>query len=137
MTSKGLIRPLLAFVALVGIATAQDVPQPIKDALKRADDAIAKIIAVPDKDRTFDNTLGALDEINIANVKNLKLVFSRSTGVLRGHEAAPVVAGGMMFIVTPYPNVLLALDLTRPIRHPLGLKRRRVPALPANPAANP
>jgi hypothetical protein len=29
------------------------------------------------------------------------------------------------------------LDLTRSIRHPLGLKRRRIPALPGNPAANP
>jgi thimet oligopeptidase len=45
-------------------AAAQDVPQNIKDALKRADDAIAKIIAVPDGQRTFDNTMGAFDDLS-------------------------------------------------------------------------
>jgi lanthanide-dependent methanol dehydrogenase len=37
-----------------------------------------------------------------------------STGVVRGHEAAPIVAESTMFIVGPYPNTLFALDLTRP-----------------------
>jgi lanthanide-dependent methanol dehydrogenase len=31
--------------------------------------------------------------------------------VLRGHEAAPIVVGDTMYIVTPYPNLLHALDL--------------------------
>lgn len=44
-------------------AVAQDVPQNVKDAIKRADEGIAKIIAIPDKDRTFDNTVGALDKL--------------------------------------------------------------------------
>lgn len=56
----------------------------------------------------------ALEDINAANVRNLKLVFSHPTGVSRGHEAAPIVAGGTMFVVTPYPNVVLAFDLTQP-----------------------
>ncbi len=55
-----------------------------------------------------------LADINAASVKNLKLAFNFSTGVVRGHEAAPVVVGGTMYIVTPYPNILYALDLTRP-----------------------
>jgi PQQ-dependent dehydrogenase (methanol/ethanol family) len=55
-----------------------------------------------------------LDQISVANVANLKLAWSFSTGVLRGHEAAPIVANNTMFIVTPYPNVVYALDLTRP-----------------------
>lgn len=45
--------------------SAQDVPTEIRDALKRADEAVAKIIAIPDKDRTFENTLGALDAISV------------------------------------------------------------------------
>jgi thimet oligopeptidase len=49
----------------VAIAQAQEVPQTIKDALKRADDAVAKIIAIPDSQRTFENTVGALDEISV------------------------------------------------------------------------
>jgi len=52
-------------------------------------------------------------QINAGNVKTLRLAFTFSTGVLRGHEAAPIVADGTMFIVTPYPNVVYALDLGR------------------------
>jgi PQQ-dependent dehydrogenase (methanol/ethanol family) len=55
-----------------------------------------------------------LVQITAANVKTLKLAFTFSTGVVRGHEAAPVVVGNTMYIVTPYPNILYALDLTRP-----------------------
>jgi PQQ-dependent dehydrogenase (methanol/ethanol family) len=56
----------------------------------------------------------ALDEINSANVSNLQVAFAFSTGVDRGQEAAPIVANNTMFIVTPYPNVVFALDLTKP-----------------------
>ncbi|PYS52837.1 MAG: PQQ-dependent dehydrogenase, methanol/ethanol family [Acidobacteria bacterium] len=56
----------------------------------------------------------ALDQINADNVKNLKLAWSFSTGVLRGHEAAPIVVNNTMYVVTPYPNTLYALDLTQP-----------------------
>ncbi|PYS70500.1 MAG: PQQ-dependent dehydrogenase, methanol/ethanol family [Acidobacteria bacterium] len=53
-----------------------------------------------------------LSEINSENVKNLSLAWSFSTGVTRGHEAAPLVVNDTMFVVTPYPNILYALDLT-------------------------
>ncbi|MEK0085202.1 methanol/ethanol family PQQ-dependent dehydrogenase [Benzoatithermus flavus] len=56
----------------------------------------------------------ALDEINADNVRDLSVAFTFSTGVERGHEAAPLVTGGTMFVVTPYPNHVYALDLTRP-----------------------
>lgn len=55
-----------------------------------------------------------LAQINAGNVKDLKLAFTFSTGVLRGHEAAPLVVNNTMYIVTPYPNYLYALDLTKP-----------------------
>jgi PQQ-dependent dehydrogenase (methanol/ethanol family) len=55
-----------------------------------------------------------LDEINTDNVKQLRLAWTFSTGVLRGHEAAPLVVNNTMYIVTPYPNILYALDLTQP-----------------------
>ncbi|MFC7400578.1 methanol/ethanol family PQQ-dependent dehydrogenase [Chelatococcus sp. GCM10030263] len=55
-----------------------------------------------------------LAEINAENVKNLQVAFTFSTGVNRGQEAAPLVVGGTMYIVTPYPNILYALDLTKP-----------------------
>src|SRR5579862_8624478 len=61
-----LLKSSLAVVALAAAAfsSAQEVPQKIKDALKRADDAIAQIVAIPDDQRTFDNTVGALDDLN-------------------------------------------------------------------------
>ena len=55
-----------------------------------------------------------LDQINTGNVKNLKLAWTFSTGLTRGHEAAPLVVNNTMYIVTPYPNYLYALDLTQP-----------------------
>jgi lanthanide-dependent methanol dehydrogenase len=53
-------------------------------------------------------------DITPANAKSLQIAFTFSTGVVRGHEAAPIVVGSTMYIVTPYPNVVYALDLTRP-----------------------
>ena len=55
-----------------------------------------------------------LDQINTGNVKNLKLAWTFSTGGTRGHEAAPLVVNNTMYIVTPFPNLLYALDLTKP-----------------------
>ena len=55
-----------------------------------------------------------LDQISTNNVGELRVEFTFSTGVLRGHEAAPIVQGGTMFIITPYPNYVYALDLQRP-----------------------
>ncbi|HYD53209.1 MAG TPA: PQQ-binding-like beta-propeller repeat protein, partial [Gemmatimonadaceae bacterium] len=54
-----------------------------------------------------------LTEITAANVSRLAPAWSYSTGVLRGHEEAPIVVGSTMYIVTPFPNELHALDLTR------------------------
>jgi PQQ-dependent dehydrogenase (methanol/ethanol family) len=55
-----------------------------------------------------------LDQINTENVKELAVAWTFSLGVLRGQEAAPIVAENTMFVVTPYPNILYALDLTKP-----------------------
>src|SRR4051812_27255209 len=55
-----------------------------------------------------------LSEVNTSNVKNLKLAWTFSTGQTRGHEAGPLVVNNTMYIVTPWPNILYALDLTKP-----------------------
>jgi len=55
-----------------------------------------------------------LNQITAANVKNLKVAWTFSTGVLRGHEGAPLVVGDTMYVVTPFPNIVYALDLTKP-----------------------
>ena len=55
-----------------------------------------------------------LGEINVRNVAALKPVFTFDDGVKRGHEAAPLVVGDTMYVTTPYPNDVYALDLTKP-----------------------
>lgn len=68
---------------------------------------------LPAKD--YENTRYVrLKQIDSQNVNNLKLVWSQPTGVKRGHEAAPLVVGDTMFVVTPFPNRLLAFDLKSP-----------------------
>jgi lanthanide-dependent methanol dehydrogenase len=67
---------------------------------------------MPAKDYASTRFSG-LDQINAGNVKDLKPAFTFSTGLVRGHEAAPLVVGNTMYIVTPFPNDLYALDLTK------------------------
>jgi lanthanide-dependent methanol dehydrogenase len=55
-----------------------------------------------------------LSQITVQNVAQLVPKVTFSTGVVRGHEAAPLVVNNTMYIVTPFPNVLYALDLTKP-----------------------
>jgi PQQ-dependent dehydrogenase (methanol/ethanol family) len=54
-----------------------------------------------------------LDQITAANAKSLRAAWTFSTGVLRGHEGSPLVVQNTMYLVTPYPNVSYALDLTK------------------------
>ena len=55
-----------------------------------------------------------LSQINAQNVSSLKLAWTFSTGLTRGHEAAPLIVNNTMYIVTPFPDDLYALDLTKP-----------------------
>ena len=64
-----------------------------------------------------------LAQITPANAKDLHVAWTFSTGVLRGHEGQPLVVDNTMYIVTPYPNVAYALDLTQP-GYPLKWKYR-------------
>jgi len=51
-----------------------------------------------------------LNQINTKNVKNLQPAWSFSTGVLRGHEGGPLVVDDTIYIHTPFPNTVYALD---------------------------
>ncbi len=101
MTQRGLV--FLGFSALLpGLASAQIQNQP--------DDG--QWVMAP---KNYASTrFSTLDQINTGNAKNLKLAWTFSTGMTRGHEAAPLVVNNTMYIVTPFPNVLYALDLTKP-----------------------
>ena len=52
-----------------------------------------------------------LDQINAENAKDLKPVWTFSTGVLRGHEGGPLIIGDTMYLHTPFPNRVYAMDL--------------------------
>ena len=57
-----------------------------------------------------------LGQINKDNVGDLQVAWTFSTGVLRGHEGGPLVIGDIMYIHTPFPNIVYALDLNDPGR---------------------
>ena len=52
-----------------------------------------------------------LSQITKDNVGKLQVAWTFSTGVLRGHEGNPLVVGDVMYVHTPFPNKVMALDL--------------------------
>lgn len=52
-----------------------------------------------------------LEQINKDNVGDMQVAWTFSTGVLRGHEGSPLVIGDVMYVHTPFPNTVYALDL--------------------------
>lgn len=62
--------------------------------------------------KDYANTrYSTLDQINRDNVGDLRVDWTFSTGVLRGHEGGPLVIGDIMYVHTPFPNIVYALDL--------------------------
>jgi lanthanide-dependent methanol dehydrogenase len=53
-----------------------------------------------------------LNQINAQNVGKLQVAWTFSTGVLRGHEGGPLIIGNTMYVHTPFPNKVYALDLS-------------------------
>ena len=58
----------------------------------------------------------ALDQITAANVKNLHVAWTMSSGSLRGHEGQPLVVGDMLYFESSYPNHVYAVSLKDPGR---------------------
>ena len=52
-----------------------------------------------------------LKQINKDNAKTLQVAWTFSTGVLRGHEGGPLVVGDTMYVHSPFPNQVYALNL--------------------------
>jgi methanol dehydrogenase (cytochrome c) subunit 1 len=67
-------------------------------------------------------------DINANNVKNLKVAWSFSTGVLNGHEGGPLVVDGIMYVHTPYPNNVFAISLNEPDKILWQFKPKQNPA---------
>lgn len=86
---------LLAALPLAGLAGAAAAgPSPVLQTLDYA-----------------NTRYSALDQIDAGNVGRLKVAWTFSTGVLRGHEGAPIVVGHVLYVHTPFPNAVYALDL--------------------------
>jgi len=65
--------------------------------------------------RTYDlQRHSTLKQITTANVKDLQVAWTFSTGVLRGHEGNPLVIGHVMYVHSAFPNKVFALDLAKP-----------------------
>jgi PQQ-dependent dehydrogenase (methanol/ethanol family) len=69
----------------------------------------------PSQGRDYANTrYSPLTQITPENVDQLHVAWTFSDGAQYGHEGAPLVADNTMYVVTPFPNIAYALDLTKP-----------------------
>src|SRR5438876_4862192 len=105
----------LATLALPVLLAACNAPQ----VAQAPGGPVATAAKPEDKDWTMQNKnyastrYSGLDSINTDTVKTLKVAWTFSTGVLRGHEGGPLVVGNTMYVHTPFPNIVYALDLTK------------------------
>ena len=85
---------LLTVLAFLGFATVAQADEPVLQTIDAA-----------------NTRYSPLAQIDAGNVSRLKVAWTFSTGVLRGHEGAPIVVGSVMYVHTPFPNTVYALDL--------------------------
>jgi PQQ-dependent dehydrogenase (methanol/ethanol family) len=60
-----------------------------------------------------NHRFSTLNQINRDNVGKMQVAWTFSTGVLRGHEGGPLIIGDVMYVHTPFPNIVYALDLNK------------------------
>ncbi|HEY6281574.1 MAG TPA: methanol/ethanol family PQQ-dependent dehydrogenase [Burkholderiales bacterium] len=105
------IKPKLKLLPLVFTALALSVP-----GLAFASD-LPGLIANPNNwaHPSGDFSLhrySSLKQINTTNVGSMKVAWTFSTGVLRGHEGGPLVIGDTLFIHSAFPNKVFAINLS-------------------------
>jgi lanthanide-dependent methanol dehydrogenase len=126
---------MLTLVPAAVLAQSMPAPVPENEIFKREDIGHALAAPTPEAGHTAPSSanapaddgqwtmpsknyastrFSALKEITVDNVKNLTPDFSFSLAVNKGQEAAPIVTDNTMYIVTAYPNIVYALDLTKP-----------------------
>jgi glucose dehydrogenase len=63
----------------------------------------------------YGNTrFSPLNKINTRNVANLKVITTMADGIPHGWEGQPLVVGDTMYVVTPFPDKLIAINLKDP-----------------------
>ncbi len=100
---------LIISTSIFGLMAAQGFPA-------RADEALEKLAKDPkqwvmQQGDDANTRYSKLNQINASNVRKLQVAWTFSTGVLRGHEGGPLVVGDTMYVHTPFPNTVYALDL--------------------------
>jgi PQQ-dependent dehydrogenase (methanol/ethanol family) len=91
-----------AMMVAAGSAYAND------ELIKLSQDAKQWVMPTGNYANTRHSTL---KQITADNVGKLQVAWTFSTGVLRGHEGAPLVVGDMMYLHGPFPNPVFALNL--------------------------
>ena len=94
----------------VGLAAALMAP-----AMSTANPELMELMSDPNNWAIWGGDYGGqryseLDEINAQNVGDLQVAWTFSTGVLRGHEGGPLVVGDTLYIHTPFPNKVFAIN---------------------------
>jgi len=100
---------MLACTVMTGMAALSAAPASANDELLRLQ--TDKNQWVMPTGNYANQRYSELDQINASNASKLHPVWSFSTGVLRGHEGGPLVIGDTMYVHTPFPNNVFALDL--------------------------
>ena len=98
-------------IVMIGVALAIIVPGTLM-----ANSELMKLAENPDNWVMQNGNYAAtryseLDQINKKNVGDLQVAWTFSTGVLRGHEGGPLVIGDTLYVHTPFPNKVFAIDL--------------------------
>src|SRR5580765_8163161 len=106
----------LVLVLISAGPSAQQPPPPVAPILQNYKPVTAERLKKPEDGdwlmirRTYDGWgYSPLDQIVPGNVERLQPKWVFSTGVANGHEAAPIVNNGVMFIATPGSQVI-AID---------------------------
>jgi PQQ-dependent dehydrogenase (methanol/ethanol family) len=107
------MRWLLSGVAAAGVLAMTAGAQANEELLVMQQNASNWPMALGNYSGTRYSQLG---QINRDNVDDIQVAWTFSTGVLRGHEGGPLVFGDVMYIHTPFPNIVYALDLNDPGR---------------------
>ncbi len=105
-----MIKPVRGWLIASAVASALAVP-----AVSHANAGVEQLTKNPANWATWGGDYAGtrystLDQINNKNVKNLQVAWTFSTGVLRGHEGGPLVVDDVIYIHTPFPNKVFALN---------------------------
>src|SRR5260221_14643796 len=102
MRASLLLLAVIAAGGMASVASAND------ELLKLQKDANQWVMPTGDY---ANQRYSMLSQITKDNVKNLRPVWTFSTAVLLGHEGAPLLFGYIMYVHSPLPNYIYALEI--------------------------